>query len=724
MPMRNTPRYPLGHVPGKAFTDTGEPFGLKVALVTRVDEVNMKADLKVLTGVGDRFEIDLTQGMAGPRSFWGGVPEVNSLVIIGYRRIQKNIYDAMILGYIPVGNKSGLRFDPFSAVDPQAVTSDDKSAVEDLVGPTTRFKRLRLKPGDVGGMSASGAEMVLSKDAVISNRAGDAVELRDSDRTLITQTIHRVESDAGIKRVSGPIRRGGFFLPDDIFSNGRQLKTESDSYFGTDELQAAGPGFAGAPTKFANSSGEVLELFNNFTEFPAVTLPNGRRYHYPPTVPGEGVEDANAAADAFVEDRLEMYHTTDLTQEVLDEIDGFASTRRTPYIERVLGTVVGGDLNTTKGQRQYGRLLKPKLFTDFESPQIGRFTLEEADRQATAPDLDAVTTTGAFLFRIRPPRAVGTNDFVAAVSKQGKLFLNIPGSNVEDYPSGSKKISAELNLEGALKAFIGASNPDRVSAHITCEGGIHLDVGRDVEGNAMTIRYHSGVKTIYEGTPNEDDVASNEQVVGVKQTSITGAEVKTIEGSKKTIVSGMCATQCDRWNVNAFSGYSGNYGEMNLMVTGKSQLQYALAVIETIVTGGRVSTILAGGLVTNVGAGAVTTTASAGAMAFNVPGGAYSVTVGTGAVSITTTSGAVTLSTAAGAMALSAAGGAVAITAGLALNLTASTACVVTAPSIILGGPTAVLGVVRGLPTLPPGTPSLDPFTGTPLFGAATVLSN
>lgn len=722
--MRRVPKHPIGHVPGRTFADTDSPFGLKVALVTRVDEVNMTADLKVLSAGGERFEIRLTQGLAGPRSFWGGVPEVNSIVVIGYRRMSKDIYDAMILGYIPTSNRSGLRFDPFSAVDPSEVSPEDRAAVNDMVGPVRRAKRLLLKQGDVGGMSSSGSELVLSKDVTFVNRAGDSFELRDADRTLVSQAVHRVESASGVKNISGPIRRGAFYLPDDIFSNGRQLKTEAEGYFGTDELQEAGPGGKGASSKFANSTGEVLDIFNNFAEFPAVTFANGRRFHYPPTSPGVSIEDPNSSADAFVEDRVEMFHTSDLTQEVLDEVDGFASTRRTVYIERVMGTVVGNDMTTTRGQRQYGRILKPKLFPEFLSPKPGRFTLEEVDRQATAPDIDAQTAAGAFLFRIRPPRATGSNDFVAAVSKQGKLFLNVPASNVEDYTSGAKKISMEANFEGAVKAYIGASAPDRISLHATLDGGMYIDVGRDVQGNAITIRYRSGVKAIYEGNPNEDDVATSEQITGVKQTSITGAEVKTIEGAKNTIVSGMHSVQCDRWSVNAHSGYSGNYGEMNLMVSGKSQLQYAQALIENIVTGGRVTTVTAGGLVLTVAAGAVAETASAGAWSTNVASGAYSVTVGTGAISITTSSGAVALSTAAGAMALTAGGGAVSITAGLALTLTASSTCTIIAPIINLGGPSAVLGVVRGVPTYPAGVPTLDFTTGQPLLGAATVMSN
>jgi hypothetical protein len=723
--MSRTPKHPSGTTPGKDFVDQSDIAGIKVGVVTRVDEVNLKADLKIITGGGDRFEIDLTQGMAGPRSFFGGVPEVNSIVIVGYRRIHKQLYDAVILGYLPTGNRSGLRFDPFSVTDPSEISSDEVELYKSTFGTTQRYKRLNLRPGDVGGMSAAGSELVLSKDVRMVNRAGDLLELRDVDRTFITQTIHRVESDAGLKRVSGPIRRGAAFLPPDITgSDGAILKTPSDSYYGRDELQAAGPGVgSGTEAKFASSSGRLLDLFNNTSEFPPVTYSNGRRVHYPPTSPGVSIEGVDSIADAFVEDRIEISHTSDLSQEVIEEIDGFSMDRRPPYIERVLGTVVGNDMTSTRGQRQYAKILKPRLFPDFLTRAPGKFSLEEIDRQPTLPDFESVTVAGAMLFRMRPPRSVGESAFVAAVSKQGKLFLNIPASVQEDYPSGSKKVSAEANLEGALKMFIGANAPDRISVHATLEGGLHADIGRDAQGNAITMRFHSATKVQYEGNPNEDNLATSIEVRGVKQSSISGAENKVIEGSKQTIVSGAIKQQADRINQNATSGFSGNYGELNQMVSGKSQYRYALQVLEDIALGGKISTILAGGLTQTVLAGAITYSALAGAISFNAPAGAFSVTVGAGALSMTTGAGAVTLSTGAGAMSLTAGAGAMSLTSGLAMNLTAGLAISLLAPQILFGGPAAVLGVVRGVPSMPPGAPTLDYITGLPLLGSALVRS-
>lgn len=715
-----TPKNLPGAIPGKDFDNTGNPNGIKVGIITRVDEINLKADVRVITGGGDRFEIELTQGLAGPRSFWGGIPEVDSVVIIGYRRTHKQLNEAVILGYIPSGNRSGLRFDPFSASDPTTVSQDELESYLNTFGSVKRFKRLMLKPGDVGGMSSSGAEMVLSKDVKVVNRSGESLELRDSDRTLVTQAIHRVEVDSGVRRISGPIRRGAMYLPPDLFGESGLLKDVSDGYYGRDELQNIGPG---ADAKISDSTGKVLDLFNNTAEFPPVTYSNGKRVHYPPTTPGVSVDDLDGSADAFVEDRIEISHTSDLGAEVLDEIDGFAIDRREPYIERVLGTVVGNATYSTKGLRQYAKLLKPRLFPDFASRALGRFTLEEVNRQPTAPDIESVTSAGAFYFRIRPPRATNENAFVAAVSKQGKLFLNIPGSSNEDYPSGTKKISAELNLEGALKAYIGASNPDRVSVHATLEGGLVLDIGRDAKGNAITTRFHSGTKTVYEGNPNEDGYTHGIDVRGIKHSAISGAEQKSIEGSKQTVVSGLYQTQADRINLNAHSGASFNFGEWSALISGKTQLKHAQEVVEDIITGGKTSTILSGGLTQTVAVGGISYTALSGPVTTNAVAGNYSVTVGAGAISVSTGAGAVTMSTASGAMSLSAAAGAITLTAGLALNLSSGLATTITAPQILLGGVSAVLGVARGTPAMPVGMPTLDYITGLPLLGSAMVRS-
>ncbi len=718
----------VGQTPGKQFSS--DDYSIKVAIVQRVDEVNLKADLKVLTGaVAERFEVSLSQGQCGPRSFWGGVPEVGSIAIIGYRKKQSKLWDATILGYLPVGVRSSWRFDPVAPDDPSNIDPASQSTFERLFGKTTRFKRLYLRPGEVGGMSSAGSEFTLTNDVKAYNRAGDLFELRSADRTRVASSIHRVENEAGIRRISGPIRRGASFLPEDVIADGHTLKGEDatpNPYFGRNELQDAGPGDTrGVEPRFANLDGELLELFNDEVNFPTVTYANGRKVHYPPTIRASSVDDADSGADAFVEDRLELSHTTDLTQEVQEEIDGFSIDRRLPYIERVYGTIVGNTLNSTDGQRKYAQILKPRLFEDFRSHRIGKMTLEAVDRRPTSPDSEVNTLAGAHLFRVRPPegtRGEG-NAYTFAVSKQGKVFLSVPGSTNEEYLSGTKNVSAEVSLGGALKAFLGASTPDRISAHITLEGGVHLDIGRDAQGNAVTIQYHSGIKTIADGNPNENDVASEEEIRGVKRVTVTGRLETLVEGSRVTTASGQYRTEADRYNLNAFSGVSINAGEMNQMVSGKTQLNYALQVQEMVALGGKLLTILAGGLTQSVVAGATNYTTLAGATTFNNPAGAFTVTVGTGSFSASVGAGAVSIATAAGAMSLSAAAGAISMQAGLAINMTAATAIVLTSPQVLLGGVAALLGVARGLPILPPGAPSLDYITNLPLQGSAVIRS-
>lgn len=813
MPGDHIPKRPVGHVPGKDFVDTHEPYGMKLGIITRIDEINMKADVKVLTGVGDRFEIDLTQALCGPRSFWGGIPEVNSMVILGYRRRHKKLYEAMILGFIPVAQRMGLRFDPFAAVDPTTIDPDDASDLQDIIGSPYRVKRLKLRPGDVGGMSSDGAEFTLTKDVRAYNRAGDFFELRDTDRTWVGSSIHRVENESGVTRISGPIRRGAFYTYPDIlqpqptinapvitgapnitppppqtliqssapgtYAPGatapgsttassnlsaadqaqlQQLIAESEAiaakaqaefnaviagaaaaanttgspavpsptaavsppYYGTYVYQQAGPGFAGGSNKFADSNGVLLSVFNNTTEFPSTTYSNGRQVYYTNTYVGANMEDPTegAGAEAFVEYRIEVDHTSDLTQQVREEIDGFGIAHRNQYIEHVLGTTVGNDTTASDGQRVYNRPTKPKIFDDFTSGYAaGIFTMEEVPR-SPLDDLEVYTTAGAYLLAIHPPHVVDSDYFACAVSKQGKVFLNVPGSSVERYPDGTKNVSVEANLRGALKAYIGAATPSNVSVNLTCEGAIVANIGSNSQGRAIDITYHSSVLSQYQGTVDQDNAALTEDVQGMKQTFCSGVSTENVGGAKTTTVNGSYALFCDRFNINANSGYSLNASDYSATIGGKTQIQYALAVIENIVAGGKVVTVLAGGMITNVLAGAIVTNVAAGAMTTTV--GAAISTASGGAQSY---SAAGAISHAAGGALSNSAGGAVAVTAGLAATITAGVAVNLVGPQVLVGGPAAAFGVARGIPMLPPGAISLDWITGIPLQGCAVFRS-
>ena len=721
-------KYPTGHTPGKGFGDNGFPQGLHVGILTRIDEINMKGDVKVITRGGQTVpEVDLTQAMCGPRSFWGGVPEVNSLVVLAYRMRHKQVWEPMVLGFIPVGNKSGLRYDPFSPTNPSDVPTDpaERSIYDQFIGRTVRHKRLKLRSGNVGGMSSDGAEFVLAKDVRMSNRAGDLIELRDAERTLVTQAIHRFDSTSGIKYTSGPARRIENFLPQDIFKTGRQLKGEADRYFGSDELKALGPGIPDSPTKYANSSGVVLDFFNDTTTYPPTTYSNGKRVFYPSTVYATGIEDGEAGpGNAFTEDRMEMAHDTDLVQEVLSEVDGFAIVKRRPFIERVYGTVVGNDTTGTQGLKQYGKVLQPELWQSFSTDGPGKFLLSEVERAAKG-DTNTLTSAAAYLFRIWSPYgATDDNPFAVSVEKQGKVYINVPKPTVERYPDDSG-ISVEMNLLGALKMFVGGSDKNNTSIQAYLQGGVKAVIGHNKDtGNALDITFLSGVAVNYQsGVANEDGFAKSEDIQGNYALATSGDFIETINGAKSTTVNGGYALQADRINVNALQGYSAMLSSMDILVAGKTQYNHALVVLETIIAGGKVSTILAGGLIETIAAGGQVTNIGAGGQVTNIGAGGYLVNVGGGALTMTAAAGAVAITAGAGAVSITA-GAALTLTAGLAITLTSGALVSMVAPLIQLGGPSAVLGVCRGVPSLPPGTPTLDPITGTPLLGSLTVMSN
>jgi hypothetical protein len=566
-------------------------------------------------------------------------------------------------------------------------------------------------------MSSAGSEFTLSTDVRMANRAGDLLELRDADRTLVSQAIHRVDGYAGVLRMAGAARRSGFYLPPDIFSDGKTLKTAAQSYYGGTVLK-----------RYTVSDGIVFDAFNNPVVFPPVTLANGRQVHYPATFPAVNFEEPKlgAGAEPYTEDRIEMAHTTDLVQEVREEIDGFQMDRRPIYIERVLGTLIGNDTSSDTGLQQYGQLLRPKLFDDFLATGKASFTTEPISR-SPLDDSEAYTTAGAYLLRITPPaNPAGRNDtisaFAMAVSKQGKLFMNVPGSRVEKHPSGTKNISAELNFEGAVKARIGASKPDNIALHLTLEGGAIFDFRGGASGAGLQFRTHSSYVLEAQGVPDNNNVAYSEQLQGARESFTSADSTENVEGAKITMVSGGYSMLADRLSINAHSGFGLNAGGIDVLSSGKSQYQYAQQVLETIVTGGKTLTILAGGMTETALVGNWTTNVLGGSMSTTVPAGSYTVTVGTGSVSISAATGGMTLSAAAGAFSMTA-GLAVSITAGTTMTLTAPTSVTLTTAQVMIGGPGASLGVCRGLASLPVGTPSLDYITGLPLQGAATFRS-
>ncbi len=719
-------KYPDNFAVNEDFIDNhGTSHGFRVGVVQRVDEVNMKVDVKIITGSGYRMEVELSQAMCGPRSFWGGIPEVGSFVMVGYRMVspKHNIAEATILGYLPTGNRQGLRYDPFAASDPNDIDEEDKADYRNYVGGPVRYKRFKMQPGDVGGMSSSGAEMWLNRSVNLVNRAGDLIELRDEERTLVTQAIHRFDNEAGVKRYSGPVRRQVFWIPREVVTadgSTKTLKDEAAGYYGRDDYQNLGPGPVGGDYKFASPSGVLLEQFNNATDFPPVTYSNGKTVFYPSTSSEAGIEakpDEGAGA-AFTEVRTEIAHDTELVQEVHTEIDGFCPNPRMTYIEHVMGTVIGNDPYSTLGIKQYGQILRPQLWGMGKALTPGKFTLETINRNSS--DLDAKTSAAAFLFRINPVFTTADDvPFAVAVQKQGKLLMQVPKPSNDAYGDSVKGVSADLNLLGALKLFVGAASPSNTSLFAKLEGGIKAEIGRNTDtGNSLDIVYRGPVKNRYVGAADAQGNSLSTDVSG-KHTMMSAGDTYLQTGGSFIVASnGAATTRADKISQTAISGYSMNAGGCNVNINGMTYLTYAQDKHETIISGGEFKNVIAGPVVESLAAGSKTVTVN-GTISTTATA---AITESSGA-SITQTSGAAFTVSSGAAYSLTAAA-AVSVTAGALVTIVSPAGIDLSSPNIMLGGAaTAVLGVVRATPSLPPGTPTLDYITGLPLLGSAGVRS-
>jgi hypothetical protein len=352
-------------------------------------------------------------------------------------------------------------------------------------------------------------------------------------------------------------------------------------------LEGLGPGNLGDPTKYCNTSGVVNAFFNQgsnlqdgngfVSEFPPVTYSNQRKVFLASSSANANPESPLTPGDIYTEHRIEIKHNTDLVQEVLDEIDGFNVDVVQPggggssYIEHVMGTVVGNDPHSTDGMATYGRVLKPTLFDSWSTPSPGVFKLIETNRSTMVADTEVNFEAGAYLFRITPPEANSEDDvFAACISKQGKVYLQIPGSVREDTYDGTKNVSVEAEFGGGIKARIGKEALTGESVRVFCEGSIHFEVGADARGKGFTPVYHCSVDATYLGGNDNDNNALSESIQGNARRAVTGDDVHTVNGSSHLIVDGQITVQGTRVLINGISGYTLNAEEENKLIAGKT----------------------------------------------------------------------------------------------------------------------------------------------------------
>ena len=562
-------------------------WGLGTAKVVSIDYEDLMVSLRLLTGTSEMVErvpIPLTFPGAGARHFLGAVPEIGDLCIVGWKTQESKggTRIPIILCWEVPGVWPGREWATTSDFE---VDEFDLDAPKDRVLTEGAFARVRhklrhMQPGNIVASSSQGADLVLDEGVMLSNRRGNEFRLRDQDQAVITRALQRFDAFAGFRVYGGMVQRDALLLAPDMISDGNVWDGNLQAVLGNPvediELPADSstqPGFLkpcrmlsksalpGTTNGYLGRSVLAIDLFLDPYQF----LRNGGiineagqvvddSYQTDTQYGGKGIyrvaqskEKINAAGKAdqptMTEYRVEVCHTSDGRLPVTEQTDGFDAERlpqtdtinpfgnglgpNTPFIESVLGTVVGNDPYSLNGRAQYGLPLVAKVFDGNQPvPRLDAITLAPVGSgAATTP----VSEQAATLFRLIPPIAEGGTPTWWSLNKQGQFKASIGGD-----PKGN---SLEAYLQGGLKLGVGGRFQLLLNGHIEMEtlskgsmqlgareGSVRIFGGGPVKNaDSLTSRMGGGESNL----PAVDiEAATNARVKAGKQILLKGREVK------------------------------------------------------------------------------------------------------------------------------------------------------------------------------------------------------
>lgn len=511
-------------------------YGLGMAKVINIDYVEMYVTLRTLSGVAqqyDRVPVPLTFPGAGNRHFFGAIPCIGDYCVVGWtsQRVSSaggGTKTPVILAWLVPGVWTGSGWmttadferDEFD----QSIPKNQQLA--EGAHNFVRHKLRHMQPGNIVASSAQGSDLVLDEGVILANRRGNEFRLRDQDQAAVTRALQRFDALAGTRVYSGMVQRDAHLLATSMISDG---------LLWDDTPQA----IAGEPVEelfvdFANPKGYLKparmfrkKLLDDTSEGflgrsligsdpyldPYSFLRNGLFIDETGAVVDSAISDAvyggkpiyrvasnsrdNATTQpdtqTFTEYRLEINHTSDGRLPVTEQTDMFDADRlpqsdpevgslqqpsNTPFIEWVLGSVVGNDVYTPEGRRAYGLPLQATIFD-------GNMPNARIEPAIVDPDSSFATPISehlATLFKLRPVNYMGGRDTFWGVNKKGQFKASLGGPPLEN--------SAEISLAGGLKLAMGGRFDMIMDGHI---GLVSRSEG------SLDLRAEVGPVTIYGG---------------------------------------------------------------------------------------------------------------------------------------------------------------------------------------------------------------------------------
>lgn len=755
-------------------------YALTICTVTRVDYAKMEINLRTQQGeTTHRIAGPILFPGAGNRHFFGAMPEPGDLCVVGWSP-QESGYTKrpFIVGWLVPGTTAGYDWLPTQPYGPDEFGASPKNQHQlSGIASRVRHKLQTLNPGNIAASSSQGSDLVLDESVSLANRRGNEVRLRDQDQAFIVRSLQQFHAGAGFRTYSGMVQRDARYLPTQMFATGtdwtaaRQVDAEGNALASGELGDSPYPSGLLTPAEVFQRADDGTPLSSQsfssdvdpyeFLQRGLFISANGfvRGGASPALYGGKPIyrvstEATNSADDTSVntltEFRIEVAHIADGTLPVTEQTDGFDADRlpsgnpedadpngassNAPFIECVMGSVVGNDPYTDKGLEVYGLPLRASIFEgDVRSPSM------------VSALGSPIETHAATLFSVRPPLSPNTSPTFWSIAKDGRVQASIvgPGDNW----------SMEAAFLSGLRMGSG-SHPNGRSIQADLDGGLYVrskrgdsagNVGIDLSSDLGAVRLFAGGSTSVGGIAAQN-APSGEGSGGLPGLILESATNALLKASKTLTISAtrLDLTNVQELNLNANSGLnfqsggtishsSATYAQASM---GKSEFTYSgpkganpangavrdtkiIANPATGFPGGPADTylLLYGDRLENLLAGNHFTNVAVGNQFYNV---------GTGSIVATAVGNSMSLSPAGASLiaatgtALVASSGATAITAAAAVTLQGATVAVI-AGSVAFTSP-------AGLHSIPPQIPGamltdgcLNPLTGLPFSATGTL---
>lgn len=484
-----------------------------------------------------RAPVAMTFPGAGSRHFFGAMPMVGDYCVIGHLNQESHggTTTPVILAWIVSGTWTGhdwLVTQPFS---PEEYSFDPKdSTFVEGTFQRVRHKLPHIEPGNVVASSAQGSDIFLDESVYIANRRCNEIMLRDQDQAFIVRSLQQFHAMAGTRIYAGIVQRDAALLPTQMISDGGYWDGPNQVNPDTQEphFDFTYGGFVSPIPRNQLDAADVFSRVND--DFSLGDLPRSGINFEPNLDPYDFLErglfitsggylyDSRVRPDAvyggkpiyrtsiltdatgkplnsavgtgdqaksLTEYRIEVSHVSDGQLPVTEQTDGFDADRlprssaqdvdpqglseNAPFIEFVMGSVVGNDPFSLTGRDLYGIPLKATIFSNgTPDPKL---------ESALGSDIGEHAAT---LFKLSPPTLQGGRPTFWSVTKDGRVKFAIEGpkrkKSIEGFAAGDIDIfsKGQIKLKAAkgLKLDLQGNNEDDNKAFDICcnDGGLKL----------------------------------------------------------------------------------------------------------------------------------------------------------------------------------------------------------------------------------------------------------